>query len=62
MSHIAGVANTNIVSNLNPDCVPPVSEHDNGTPSAQQAGNTRKLPVEQITPQMYFPDHFYILC
>lgn len=48
----SGVANTNIVSNLNPDCVPPVSEHDNGTPSAQQAGNTRKLPVEQITPQM----------
>lgn len=48
----SGVANTNIVSNLDPDCVPPVSEHDNGTPSAQQAGNTRKLPVEHFSPQM----------
>ncbi|XP_073223943.1 polycomb group protein EMBRYONIC FLOWER 2-like isoform X2 [Cicer arietinum] len=49
---ISGVAKASIVSNPSPDCVPPISEHDQGTPAALQVGNTGKLPVEHFDPQI----------
>ncbi|XP_045820159.1 polycomb group protein EMBRYONIC FLOWER 2-like [Trifolium pratense] len=40
---ISGVANENVVSNPDPDCVPPISEHDYVTPAVPQADNAAKL-------------------
>jgi hypothetical protein len=52
---IAGVANENVVSNPDPDCVPPISEHDHVTPAVPQVDNAAKLDK-----QRYVLDHFSI--
>ncbi|WJX13812.1 hypothetical protein P8452_04161 [Trifolium repens] len=45
---ISGVANENVVSNPDPDCVPPISEHDHVTPAVPQVDNAAKLDKQSI--------------
>ncbi|GAU16923.1 hypothetical protein TSUD_36810 [Trifolium subterraneum] len=45
---ISGVANENVVSNPDPDCIPPISEHDQGTPAVPQVDNAAKLDEQSI--------------